>query len=449
MAPRADHGNAAHLLKRAGWGGAPDEIQRVVDDGIAASVDRLLDPGEAPTVGEPRRRPGVDAFEFDALQSWFVRLAATSPTPAIERLTWFWSGHFSSSIDKVEWPDLLHRQYVTCRRLGLGPFDGLLRGISRDAAMNLMLDLDLSIEGRPNENFARELMELFTLGPDGGYSQRDVVASARAFTGYGLTHHLDRVVGTELRASGHDYGEKSFLGEVGPLDGDDIISIIVERPECARFIARRFWRRYAGTAPPRAVIETMATAFAADHRIDSLLRAMLTSDQFYSSDVRAGLVSQPLETMVRTIRGFELAMIDTEVAEWDREDLDPTGVLPRWLVPDALAEMGQQLGAPPNVAGWPHNDAWLGSNRAAGRLQVGIRLGQWLGDADTDVAEDLRQQAGQADELARNLFQRFSSVDVSADSLNAIAAASRGRPAPQAVAAAFAVAFTSPEVTLA
>lgn len=448
MAPRATHTNAAHLLRRAGWGGRPDEIQAAVDDGIDATVERLLDPTNAPIVGEPRRRPGVDAFEFDALQAWFVRLAATSPTPAIERLTWFWSGHFASSIDKVEFPDLLHRQYVTSRHHSLGRFDRLLQEISRDAAMNLMLDLHLSVVGSPNENFARELMELFSLGASNGYTQQDVVEVARAFTGYSLRHTNGRIIGAELRPATHDFGDKTVLGVTGPHDGDDVIALIAERRECREFVVRRFWRRYAGTAPALELVQRLAADFGRDLRIDTLLRSMWTLDEFYTAEVRGGLVGQPLETLVRTIRGFEMELVDAESVVWDDDEDDDVRFLPRWMVPDLLFAMGQRLGQPPNVAGWPHNDAWLDSNRAAGRLQAGIQLGRWLGDADTAVAEQLRQIADRPSDLAAQLLRRLGVVDISDDSADAIAAAATGRPAPDAVAAAFAVAFTSPEVTI-
>lgn len=448
MAPNPSPSNAAHLLRRAAWGGTPAEIQQIIDAGIESAVDGLLDPTAAPTVGEPLRRPGYDAFDIGALQAWFARLAATSPTPAIERLTWFWSGHFATGIEKIELPDLLHRQWVTCRRLGLGRFDELLKAISRDPAMILWLDLERSVVGNPNENFARELMELFSMGASNGYNQADVVNAARAFTGYGVQGFMGRPQQFLRVRSAHDYGTKTFLGERGRFDGDGIINRIVERRECHEFIARRFWHRYAGTEPTPGIVGEIADAFGRRLRIDDLLRTMLTMDAFYTDEVKGGLVSQPFEALVRTIRGFELPVYDAERLPFEDDDAEEDGVLPGWMLADLCVQLRQEPGNPPNVAGWPHNMAWLDSNRAAGRLLAGIELGGWIAE-EAAVGESLAAMASTPGRLTSELFDRFGVVDVSAETADAIGAATRGLDPEAAVAAAFAVAFTSPEVTLA
>lgn len=451
MASNATPQNAAHLLRRAAWGGTPAEIQHVVDVGIDAAVDELLDPSNSPVVGEPQRRPGVDAYELGALQSWFARLAATSPTPAIEKLTWFWTGHFATSNDKVELPDLLHRQWVTCRRLGLGRFDNLLKAITRDPAMNVWLDLELSVVGNPNENFARELLELFSMGASNGYTQGDVVNAARAFTGYGLAYRYDRPTGVLLLQSAHDHGEKAFLGERGNLDGDGVVDLVVQRPECHEFIAGRIWHRYAGTAPTNAVLAELARSFAQRGRTDDLLRTMLTMDEFYADEVKDGLVSQPFEVLVRAVRGFDLDLYDAESTPYDEDGEDEetgTGPLPRPTVAFLCEQLGQEPGRPPNVAGWPHNIAWLDSNRAAGRLLAGIELGALVAVQDTPTGHQLRSLAGSPEELVRELLDRFGVVEVSAQTIDAVRAAITTSDPTETVAAAFAVAFTSPEVTL-
>ena len=233
-------------------------------------------------------------YEHEAAAVWFVQACAGSSAPAIERLMWFWHGHFATSIEKVELTDLMVRQLATLRRHGLGRFDDLLLAMIHDAAMTHWLDLDQSVVGRPNENFARELLELFSLGAGNGYGQRDVVAAARAFTGYGFESDPDyeRPVGTRLVPTLHDYGEKTFLGRTGDLDGADIVAIVVERPECRRFVAGRLWHRYAGTTPRPEVVEDLAAAFASGLEIRELLTALLTHPAFYGDDVRTGLVAQ-------------------------------------------------------------------------------------------------------------------------------------------------------------
>ncbi|MEM7338268.1 MAG: DUF1800 domain-containing protein [Actinomycetota bacterium] len=455
MAIDATPRNAAHLLRRAAWGGRPDEILQVVDVGIEAAVDALLDPSQAPVVGEPVRFGGIEPYSPVEFESWFVRLAATSPTPAIERLAWFWSGHFATGIEKVEFVDLMHRQLVMLRRLGLGRFDDLLKAVTRDAAMNIWLDLNLSTVGNPNENFARELMELFSMGIDNGYTQSDVVNAARALTGYQLTDHegTGRVVGTTLHAALHDHGLKTLFGETGPFDGDDVVDMITNRRECHEFIARRMWHRYAGTSPAAQVVSTLANAFGARLSIDDLLRTMLTLPQFYDDDVQAGLVSQPLESIVRVVRGFDLPVYDAEALSIEEAD-ETTGPnqMPPWIIESWGETMGQRLASPPNVAGWPHNAAWLDSNRAAGRLVAGIEMGHAVAEYESPALERLWSSIGDGARLTAELMAGMGVVEWTAETESAIAAAAGSHTVDdpyQSLVAAFAVAFTSPEVTLA
>ena len=177
----------------------------------------------------------------------------------------------------------------------------MLAAVTHDGAMNLWLDLYTSIAGNPNENYARELMELFTLGAGNGYTQADVRAGARALTGYGLDHEPSTYVPLRgrFRPELHDQGTKTFLGRSGRFDADDLIAIITERPECHRFLARRMWHRYAGTELPPDVETDLAAAFGRRLRADDLLRALLTHPRFYAVDVRGGLVAHPTETMIR------------------------------------------------------------------------------------------------------------------------------------------------------
>ncbi|MEM9564007.1 MAG: DUF1800 family protein [Actinomycetota bacterium] len=462
MSVPATPSNAAHLLRRAAWGGRPSEVARVVDDGIEASVARLLDPATAPTLDEPKATPGFVPYEHEALVAWLVRAAATSSAPAIERLAWFWHGHFATSIEKVELTDLMLRHYLTLRRLGLGRFDDLLAAMAGDAAMNLWLDLHLSVAGNPNENFAREVLELFSMGAGNGYTQRDVVEAARAFTGYGfeLDPTYERIVGSRLVPTLHDRWAKTFLGRTGDLDGLDVIEIVVGRPECHRFLAERFWLRYAGTTPPDGAIGDLAAAFAARLEIRDLLGALLTHPAFYADDVKGGLVGQPVEVVIRTIRGFELdlpdltttTLADIEEADERHEDGDepplPPGTLYPWEVFDWLETLGQLPLLPPNVGGWPHNEAWLDTNRSAGRLLAGTELGYRLANGDGPVSDELRRAAAAGSgPLTEAILTRFGRESWSAETADAIAIA-RADGEERGLAAAIAVAFTSPEVIL-
>ncbi len=440
--------NVAHLLRRAGWGGTPDEIAVGAAAGIDATIAGLLDVDAAPPAGDAFRDVGLEAYDPPDFIAWWYRLATTSPTPGIERLAWFWHGHFATGLTKVRFPSLLRDQLVTLRRHGLGRFDDLLELMSHDAAMNIWLDLHTSVVGRPNENFARELMELFSLGVDGGYSQTDVSEAARAFTGYGLRSAANaprRPIGSELKPELHDYGHKTVLGASGDLTGRDVIEAIVSLPACHRHVVRRLWLRYAGTDPSSETLEYLVAEFARRLDVGDLLTALLTCEEFYSEGVRTGLVAQPVESFVRTLRNFEIEVPDltgTTVQDAPPQQRQAARRLIGWS-----RLLGQMPGLPPNVAGWPHNEGWLATDKTAGRLMVGVELGAVVGGSDTALSDELRSLG--PDELAETILRRFGRLSWSDATIRAAAdaAATVGR-GPESVASAFALIFSSPEVTL-
>ncbi|MEM9513393.1 MAG: DUF1800 domain-containing protein [Actinomycetota bacterium] len=458
--------NAAHLWRRAAFGATPEQIDDTIRNGIEATVESMFDHRRAVDAGGPLRFPGEQPYDTEHLNLWFIRLAATSPMPAIEKLTWFWHGHFATNVDKFENPELLHAQLLTFRRYGLGRFDDLLKLMARDPAMVIWLDLDQSIVGRPNENYARELMELFSLGVDGGYHQFDVVNAGRAFTGYTLSGDYPPIV--SLNAGLHDDGVKTILGSTGNLDGDDVVDLIVARPECHRFIASRMWMRYAGTSPPPEVLDFLAAAFASRLRIADLLAAMFTHPAFYADDVRAGLVSQPIETAVALVRGLGLDLVDVRTTavgdDGDEDDAvdeegdagggdsDRGARLPWFVLIAMLEDMGQFIGHPPNVGGWPHNEPWLDATRSAGRLNAAITFAESIEIDEVQSAplQRIRDAAGRSpNNAAAVIFAALGVVEWSADTESAIVAA---LSAPDTdvgpLATALAVAITSPEVIL-
>ena len=447
--------NAAHLLRRAAWGGTPREIEAAALAGIEATVESMLDPGAAPDAGSPfRNTTGESAFWEAPLQLWWYHLAINSQTPAIERLAWFWHGHFATSINKVEYADLMHTQLVMLRRNGLGRFDDLLEAITHDAAMNIYLDLHLSEVGNPNENFARELMELFSLGAGQGYTQTDVEQAARALTGYGLVHAdpQDRAVGTELKPELHDFGQKLFLGRTGNFDGSDIVRAIVERPECHRFVCGRMWHRYAGTVPSESVLGDLTAVFSQSLLVSDVLAAMLTHPEFYSDDVKQGLVSQPVELLVRTWRNFGLDVVDVRDRPYDEIEDAAENVDGGWM-PFALEwlgwDVGQRIAQPPNVSGWGHNEFWLDTNGSSARVRVGREVGYLVASGEGEVSRDLHAIAGRPVQLAEAVLRQFGVVSWSTTTLDAVTAAARNDWPDDAIVAAVSTAFASPEVTLA
>ena len=442
--------NAAHVWRRAAFGATREQIDQTVRDGIEATVESMFDHRRAVDGGEPHRTVGVMAYETPQLNTWFLRLAATSPTPAIERLTWFWHGHFATNIDKFEGPELFHAQLMTFRRHGMGRFDDLLKLMARDPAMILWLDLHTSVFGKPNENYARELMELFSLGVDGGYTQRDVAEAARAFTGYTISE-FPRPTRAWVSSALHDDGEKQILGQTGRFTGDDVVDLIVQRPECHRFLATRLWTRYAGTVPAPGVIDELAAAFARRRVVRDLVVAMFTHPAFYAADVQLGLVAQPFETVVNAVRGFGVDLFDASTQPLtDDEDLVDVGAFPWWIPLEMFEEMGQLVAHPPNVGGWPHNDAWIDATRSIGRLNAGILFAEAVLEADTPVVREIEAAADRDPRTAAALLMAaFGHVEHSTDTEAAIVAALTAPPDDVGpLASAIAIAFTSPEVTL-
>lgn len=440
--------NVAHLLRRAGWGGNPSEIASAATAGVGPTIDRLLDVEAAPPGGDAFRTDGLEAYDPVEFTIWWYHLATTSSTAGVERLAWFWHGHFATAIQKVRYPSLLRDQLVTLRRHGQGRFDDLLELMSRDTAMNIWLDLHTSVVSRPNENFARELMELFSLGVDGGYTQTDVSEAGRAFTGYALMRDPDvprRPIGTELRPELHDHGVKTVLGTTGVLDGSDVIQAIVARPECHRFIVRRLWERYAGTEPDDGLVERLAAVFATRLDVGDAVRELLAAEEFYRPEVKAGLVAQPVETLVRTLRNFDLDVPDLSGTPLDDAPQDVRRDARRVVQWSRL--LGQMPGFPPNVGGWPHNEGWLTSDRAAGRLTVGLQIGQVFASSDTPLADQFRDTS--RDDLAEALLHQFGLVEWSEATLAAArTTATAASSVSDALASTFALVFTSPEVTL-
>lgn len=311
--------DAKHLLSRTGFSPTEAEVETYAALSRTQAVDRLL--AETGTVArtpppgwvdEPRLRLNrlKDLSDAEkqallkqeiqrgiALRGWWYREMLTTPSPLTERMTLFWHNHFVSSQQKVKVAQLMYRQNVLLRSQALGNFGTLLHAAARDPAMVIYLDSASNRRGRPNENFAREVMELFTLGV-GHYTEQDVKEAARAFTGWSL----DRESG-EFRFYRflHDNGEKTVLGRSGDLGGDDVLDILLEQPATAEFIVAKLWREFVSPDPDPKEVAHLAGMFRAnDYEIKPLLRALFLSDAFYAKENRAMLVKSPAELLVGT-----------------------------------------------------------------------------------------------------------------------------------------------------
>jgi uncharacterized protein (DUF1800 family) len=376
IAPAAaseERAQIAHLLRRTGFGASAADIDAGVARGYQATVAAILgtaaDPAAKatppPVFGPEPERPRDDpaarkryAAEIRArsqeLALWWLDRMVAARAPFVERLTLTWHGHWATSLQKVRSPTLMLRQNDTLRRLGRGDFRELARAMVRDPALLIWLDGQRNRKGKPNENLARELMELFTLGV-GNYTEADVREAARALTGW----RVDRVHGTaEPVPRWHDDGSKTVLGTTGDLDGRGLVDLLTARPESARFVAGRLWRRHGAPGdPPPQTLDRLVAAYGPERDVTALLRALLTDPEFRAPAARSALVAAPVEYVVGSYRSLGL-----RVPRDDRK-------AGRALL-GALAALGQVPFRPPSVGGWPGGVAWLST--AATRARLGF-----------------------------------------------------------------------------
>jgi uncharacterized protein (DUF1800 family) len=367
--------DARHLLNRTSFAAAPADIEAFAALTREQAADRLLSWTRASTVTPP---PEWTAEPFESrrrfqrmsaedrklavremfqksfeLQSWWLTEMLVTPAPLTEKMTLFWHNHFTSSQQKVRSPQLMHRQNALLRRHALGNFGELLHAVARDPAMVVYLDSASNRKGRPNENFAREVMELFTLG-EGHYTERDIKEAARAFTGWSIDPDSGEFL---FRRPAHDDGAKTVLGRTGNFDGDAVLDILLAQPQTAEHIAAKLWREFVSPQPDPAEVRRVGRVFRESrYDIRAALRALLISDAFYAPANRAALIKSPVDLVVGTLRQFQFTTGD---------------VLPFVF---ASSQLGQALFVPPNVKGWPGGDAWINSSTLLARKAFLERL---------------------------------------------------------------------------
>jgi uncharacterized protein (DUF1800 family) len=393
--------DVAHLHRRAGFAARPGELEDAAARGFSTELLRMCVLGpETSTIPEPtfdsdaivdglrnkdveKRKPAraqVRRASRDLIVWWLRRMVAAEQ-PLREKLTWFWHGHFATSIEKVKLPELMYRQNTMFRWLGTGAFPDLVQAVAVDPAMLRWLDGALNIKGAPNENFAREVMELFTLGHGHEgmqpYTEDDVKAGARAFTGTRFLRHRNQVVTVPTL---HDDGTKTYLGQTGRWNGSDIVRIATSDPASIPFVVSRLWSRLARPATPDdPVVMELADASRPVLDIRGLMPRLFAHDDFRSEATRTGLVKQPVEWLVGSCRSLGI------------DPHDPRLVLP-------LRTLGQVPFAPPSVGGWPSNRAWLTTGAAQARLELASRLAALAPDA-----VEGRGQAARVEAMGRRL----------------------------------------------
>jgi uncharacterized protein (DUF1800 family) len=349
-----DRRKVAHLLRRAAFGGTPSQWRACLDWGFHGTLRWLFesrpdDPAFAALLGQVGGEL-LDLSTFDDLRAWWLYRMLHAPHPLGEKMTLFWHGHFATSGAKVNDPDLMRRQNDTLRRHALGNFRLLLRDISRDPAMLIWLDNRANVKAKPNENYARELLELFSMGI-GNYTEADIKNAARAFTGW----HLKANAFFFNRAQ-HDDGDKNFLGARGRLGGDEIIDTLLAHHAPARFLARKLLSFFVCDAPEPALVDAMAERLRrSDYDIGALLRVVFSSKLFYSPLAYKALIKSPVEMALGAVQALE-------------------GRISTRLLGGELAAMGQNLLFPPNVKGWDGARDWVNPSRLLARWNFAMKL---------------------------------------------------------------------------
>lgn len=401
---------ARHLLARTGFGGTREQIQAFESMNYSDAVNAVLNqtrtqPLTAPPewVNEPlmsrkqikqlsqaerkklRRQWRRRSFE---LKAWWFREMIQTDAPISEQMTLFWHNHFTSGLRKVKSPKLMYDQNLLLRRHALGNFRQLIHAVAKDPAMLIYLDNAFNEKGKPNENFARELLELFTLG-EGHYTESDIKEAARAFTGWSIDRRSGKFRFARRR---HDYGTKTFMGRTGNFNGDDIIDIVLEQPRVATHITERFWSSFISQIPDPQEIKRLANVLRSnDFELKPLMKALLTCQAFRDPQNYGAMIKSPVDLIVGTLRVFQFPMGDG-----------------RGIVL-ASRRLGQDLMDPPNVKGWPGGNRWISSHTLLMRQQImdrflrGMEMLQFGKRAGQSAATRMSTQMGSSPLFGQSL----------------------------------------------
>lgn len=404
---------AAHLLNRTTFCATPDDIEKVYEMGHRQAVAALV-AGElrVRTLGAPPLEPGWYHHEDEELEElqqelrelrqsrndvknpqgldairkrerelrgkvntkrrergnditeWWFETLCTTNDPLNEKMTLFWHGHFATSLEKVRDARLMMQQNMTFREHGLGDIRSLTKLMAFDPAMMLYLDIHASNQKKPNENYGRELLELFTLG-EGHYSEADIKHAARAFTGI----RLDRKTGVaKLIPKQHDNGPKKFLGEAGRHGPDDIVDIIFSKDRPSEFFAHKLLRYFLVDSPPREMVMALALEMRrVKYDMRLTLQSLLSAEWFFRQPFVRARIKSPIEFLTQMIAQLELSAI------------------PEKFVSRCQRELGQQLFRPPNVAGWPGAKIWINTNTLLNRYNIAGVFARGYSDPDYAV----------------------------------------------------------------
>ncbi len=357
---------AAHLYRRAGFGASAATLKAAVADGFSQTIDALLatnppttnslaknslaknsDPSEFQATSDQLAASALASGDPRALSSWWLHAMLNSPNPLLEKMTLFWHGHFATGAEKVKVAALMFEQNRSLRQHALGSFRELAHAIARDPAMLIYLDSAVNRKAHANENFARELMELFCLG-EGNYSERDVQELARCFTGWEVRRDQFR-----FNSYQHDTTSKTVLGTKVET-GEQAIDVVLASPHAARFIVGKLFRFFVSDEPPppeKLLAPLVQQMVDSSLNIGSVVRRMLSSQLMFSSHVRGRKVRSPVEWVLNWMKSLQLTTNMKKVTE-------------------GVGQLGQNVFYPPNVKGWDGGRAWINSSTLVGRTNL-------------------------------------------------------------------------------
>lgn len=377
-----DRWKAAHLLTRAGFGCTEKELNHFASINLDDAVDSLVNWEKTPETWKNPDWAKPDPERFQAMREmrklseeerkkkrrelgrlhrtqsreltiwWLERMLGTS-RPLQEKITLFWHDHFATSSQKVKDPYYMWKQNETLRQHAKDSFHAMLLAVTRDPAMLIWLDGRLNKRRAPNENYARELLELFSLG-EGNYTENDIHEGARALTGWDIDRRTQESV---FRKKLHDPGSKTFLGKSGKFEDRDLIGIILTQPACAEFMARNLWEFFVQPDPPESVVHDLAEILRKnDYAIAPALNAIFHSEAFYSPQVIRQQIKGPIQWLIGMIKSLEI------------------DIFPPRIALEILNRLGQVPFLPPSVKGWDKDRAWITTSTYLFRCNVSRML---------------------------------------------------------------------------
>jgi uncharacterized protein (DUF1800 family) len=367
--------DAMHLVRRATFHPTNAQAMRFVGKTPAEAVSELMaatvavpDPDWANEAPQPGQNFAEYARLWPELQRWWYRHASSKPSLR-ERMVLFWHNHFTADYITVYYAQYLVKQSALFRQHAIGSFRTLATEVIGDPAMLIYLNGNQSIKGHPNQNFGREWFELFTLGI-GNYSERDIVETARAFTGWRVAG-LNGVYNAQLA----DRDTKTILGKTGSWEYEDVVRITMEHPACPRFLATKLYRAFVEQHPSDESVDALASVIvAADYNIESVLTTLLTSTAFYDPAIRGAIIKSPADLVIGL------------AAQYGMLAIDPQALL------GVMTQLGQEIFYPPSVQGWPGWHSWITSST----FPLRQRFGENLIVGKTATGQSLTDAKGQA-----------------------------------------------------